>query len=228
MSERDTERVESEAPPEVGAPVEEYSPDQYWEDEPDELPPRPRRRLFTRLTGALLGVLLLASGFVAGVLIEKGQSSGGTAASPVAGRGGNGSAAAARRAGGGGAGFAGGQGGGGGTTGQVSTLRGSTLYVQDDQGNTIKVTLAKGASVSRTNGSSVRAIHPGDTVVVQGTQAGDGSISASSIRATAASLGSGALAQLFGGQSGGAGQAGGTGGRSAGTSGGGSGPPGGG
>ncbi|MDQ6796230.1 MAG: hypothetical protein M3067_15705, partial [Chloroflexota bacterium] len=48
--------------------------------------------------------------------------------------------------------------------------------------------------------SSVRGIHPGDSVVVQGTQRTDGSIRASSIRATAASVGgAAAISQLFGG-----------------------------
>ena len=49
------------------------------EDEPlDELPPRPRRRLLgagaSPVPLALLGVLLIACGFIAGVLVEKGQS----------------------------------------------------------------------------------------------------------------------------------------------------------
>jgi hypothetical protein len=81
----------------------------------------------------------------------------------------------------------------------VSNVRGRTLYVQDTQGNTIKITLPAGAGVSRTTSRSVRAIHPGDSVVVQGTQRKDGSIRASSIRATAASVnGSAAISQLFG------------------------------
>jgi len=60
--------------------------------------------------------------------------------------------------------------------------------------------LPAGAGVTRTTNSSVRAIHPGDSVVVQGAQRKDGSISATSIRATAASVGgSAAISQLFGG-----------------------------
>ena len=44
-----------------------------WLDEPEELPRRPRRRLLTPLPLALLGVLLIACGFIGGVLVEKGQ-----------------------------------------------------------------------------------------------------------------------------------------------------------
>ncbi|MDX6643785.1 MAG: hypothetical protein QOD76_1747 [Solirubrobacteraceae bacterium] len=208
MSERETERLSQGAPPETTELIDEYAAGQQWEGELDELPPRPRRRLLTPVTGSLLGVLLLAGGFLGGVLAEKGQDSNASAgASAFGGRGAAGLGnAASRRAGGGAAAFGGGQAGGG-TTGQVSTVRGRTLYIQDDQGNTVKVNLAKGANVSRTTGSSIRAVHPGDSVVVQGAQAGDGSISASSVRATAASLGGGgALAQLFGGGQSGGGQ----------------------
>jgi hypothetical protein len=168
----------------------------------DELPPRPRRRLFTPVTGSLLAVLVAACGFVGGVLIEKGHAGGGTsgAAGAVGGRGAGGFGARAAGARGQAAAFPGGQAGAGGTAGQVSSVRGSTLYIQDTQGNTLRVTLPAGASVTRTTTSSVRAIHPGDAVVVQGSTRHDGSIRASSIRATAADVGgAAAISQLFGG-----------------------------
>jgi hypothetical protein len=116
--------------------------------------------------------------------------------------------------------------GGSATVGQVSSVRGRTLYVQDTQGNTIKVALPTGANVIRTTTSRVGAIHPGDTVIVQGSQGANGTVNASSVRATAAGAGataggggsragsgnaSGAVGALFGsGQSsgGGNGQAG--------------------
>src|ERR1700757_4922390 len=50
-----------------------------WAQESAELPPRPRRRLLGAGGNprqlALLGVLLLACGFIGGVLVEKGQTS---------------------------------------------------------------------------------------------------------------------------------------------------------
>ena len=49
-----------------------------WDEPLEELPPRPRRRLLgagvNPVPLALLGVLLIACGFIAGVLVEKGQS----------------------------------------------------------------------------------------------------------------------------------------------------------
>ena len=55
---------------------------------PEELPPRPRRRLLgaggNPISLALLGVLLLACGFIGGVLVEKGQTSSSAAGSGAA------------------------------------------------------------------------------------------------------------------------------------------------
>jgi hypothetical protein len=175
-----------------------------WDDEPQEALPRrrPPRRL-TPLHGALLAILLVACGFIGGVLVEKGQTSAG-------GGGGGGPAAAfaAARPGGGArpGGFAGFGGGGAGaqaTIGQVTTVDGSTLYVTTTDGTTLKVKALKGATVTRTVSGSVRAIHPGETVIVQGTSS-RGTISATSIRASPAPAGGGgggggAVNQLFGG-----------------------------
>ena len=44
-----------------------------WLDQPEELPRRPRRRLLTPVPLALLAALLIACGFVGGVLVQKGQ-----------------------------------------------------------------------------------------------------------------------------------------------------------
>ncbi|HXE44552.1 MAG TPA: hypothetical protein VN635_05080 [Conexibacter sp.] len=173
-----------------------------------ELPPRPRRRL-TPLTGGLLAVLLVALGFVGGVLVQKGQ--GGSAAAAGGGGAGRLAAALAAARGGGAGGRAGGLfggggsgGPGGGTFGTVTTVQGNALYVTDAQGNTLKVTAAKGASVTRQVDSSVHAIRPGSTVIVQGA-ARRGAIVATSIRATpaGAGVGGGVVSQLFGGGGGG-------------------------
>jgi hypothetical protein len=192
----------AEPAPALDDVAEDYETEQVWDREPNELPPRRRRRLLTPLTGALLGVLLVGCGFLAGVLVEKGQVGGTTAASPFAARGagaragGGGGGGGGGGAGGGAAGALGGQGGAA-TVGQVSTVRGRTLYVQDTQGNTIKVGLPTGANVIRTTTSRVGAIHPGDTVIVQGSQGANGTVNASSVRATAA----GAAATAGGGGS---------------------------
>jgi hypothetical protein len=188
------------------APVEDAD----WLDTAGELPPRPRRRVLAPVPLALLGVLLVACGFIGGVLVEKGQTgssgtgaSGGLAARLAALRGGpgaTGGASATSSAGG----FSGRLGRTTGasrpTIGQVSYVDGRTLYVENTEGNTVKVRTSAGSTVTKTVTSSVKGIHPGETVVVQGTVDSRGTIAASSISVGAAGgFGSGLGAALFGG-----------------------------
>jgi hypothetical protein len=210
-----------EQEPSAYAPPEQ---DEDWLESSAELPPRPRRRLLSPAPLALLGVLLTACGFIGGVLVEKGQTSSsnasaGGAASLISSRlaalrggsssagaapGGSGSAAGASGAGsagsaGGGQRAAFGLGGGGAgrpVSGQVAYLAGSTLYVTDAEGNTLKVKTSPATTVTKTVKASVKGIHPGETVTVLGASAANGSVSAESI-----SVGSGGtgLAALFGG-----------------------------
>jgi len=201
-----------------------------WLEEPpeDELPRRPRRRLLSPVPLALLGVLMIAGGFIAGVLVEKSQNSSSTAssaaglASKFAGLRGKTSGAtgggAAGLSGGGsaGAGFFGRSAGagaaGGATTGQVAYVSGSTLYVTTAEGNTVKVTTSPSSTVSKTVKTNVDGIHPGETVLVTGSAGAKGVISAESIRVGAVG-GGGGLSALLGGSSTGASGSGG--GRSA-------------
>jgi hypothetical protein len=91
------------------APVPEQED---WLEEPNEseLPGRPRRRPLTPVPLALLTVLLVACGFIGGVLVEKGQTSSsgaganGAFAARLAGLRGSASAAGVSTAGGSGAG----------------------------------------------------------------------------------------------------------------------------
>lgn len=189
-------------------PDADYEPaeeENEWLDDESEPPRRPRRRLLTPIPLALLAVLLIACGFIGGVLVQKGQ--GGTA-SPSGGASGfpsglaalkgavPGAAGGTSSAGGsgakGGAGAIPGIGGAGGsvTTGEVAYVRGSTLYVTDSQGNTVKVRAAAGSKVTKTVSTKANSIHPGATVVVLGSKAKNGSISASSISVSAAASGS--------------------------------------
>jgi hypothetical protein len=187
-----------------------------WLDEPVELPPRPRRRLLGQganpVALVLLAVLLIACGFIGGVLVEKGESSSSSsgAASSLASRfaalrGGASSTSARSGAGAGAGGFAGafagaGAGGTRPTAGTVAYLDGSTLYVTNDEGNTIKVSTSAATSVNKTVKASVAGIHPGETVTITGASGSGGTVNAESI-----SVGSGGgLAALFGaGKSGG-------------------------
>jgi hypothetical protein len=184
-------------------PAEEQ--DDEWLDEPEELPRRPRRRLLAPVPLALLAALLIACGFIGGVLVEKGQggttSASGAASSglasrfaalkgaaPGAGAGAGASSAAGSGSKGGAGAFPGlgGSGSGGVTTGEVAYVRGNTLYVTDSQGNTVKVNASAGSKVTKTVSTKAQSIHPGSTVVVLGSKASNGSISATSITVSSA------------------------------------------
>ena len=67
--------------------------------------------------------------------------------------------------------------------GNRPAIKGTTLYVADASGNTVKVTASSGSRVTKTVSSTITfgAIHPGDSVVVRGTQQGNGTIAADSI-----------------------------------------------
>ncbi len=176
-----------------------------WEEDSEQLPRRPRRRLLAPVPLALIGVLLTACGFLGGVLVEKGQSSSssssatgaaGLASRVAALRGGSSSSASRSGAAGALAGAFGGAGAA--TTGEVSFIHGSTLYVSTAEGNTVKVSTSAGSSVTKTVKSSVKDIHPGETVVVTGSKGTNGAVSAESIRVGSSGAGGG-LASLFGG-----------------------------
>ena len=166
----------------------------------EELPRRPRRKLVTPVTALLTAVLIAALGFIGGVKVQK--SSGSTAPSSS-----SGFAAARARFGGGTAGGAttpgGGFGGGGGSTdatvGTVANVDGKSFYVTDSSGNTVKVKTNGNSKVTRTAVSSVAEIHPGDTVIVQGSKASSGTVTAASVIATAKNAATGGLGALFGG-----------------------------
>ncbi|HTE59854.1 MAG TPA: hypothetical protein VK631_05845 [Solirubrobacteraceae bacterium] len=172
----------------------------------EELPPRPRRRLATRWTVATSVVILLALGFIGGVLVQRGQQPAAAGAGPQSAAGaGAGQGFGAGRMGQG-AGAAPGEGGGTApVAGKVSSVDGSTLYVTTDQGTTVKVRTTSSAEVTRTAKSSVGAVHPGDTVVITGSTAASGAVAAAQITATASGVTPGGFGGgRFGGQQGGA------------------------
>jgi hypothetical protein len=143
----------------------------------DDLPRRPRRRPVTPVTVALAAVLIGALGFIGGVQVQK-RSAPTTAAAALRG---------SARQGTGQGGFAPGGGGqaAGATVGQVANVKGSTIYLTDADGNTIRVRTNSNSKVTRTAVSTPGAVHPGDTVIVQGTTSKSGTVTASQIVATA-------------------------------------------
>jgi hypothetical protein len=198
-----TQDAPTDTPIETGTLEYDTEPEHEWlEDEPEELPRRPRRKLLSPVPLTLLVILLLAGAFFAGVQVEKGQSSstgtsGGLPSGLAALRSrlgaGTAGASSSAKATGASSGFPGASGAGGGfpgtgglsgagvTTGEVSFASGNTLYVTGSEGNTVKVSAPDGTKVSKTVTTNVHGIHPGDTVVVTGSKNNNGSVSASSI-----------------------------------------------
>jgi len=175
-----------------------------WEPEDDEpLPKRPRRRFVTPVAAALAGALVAALGFIGGVEVQKGQDdgSGGNAAAAQASAGAGGGGSGRGGFGGGGRGQFGGTGGATGqsapTVGSVANKTGSTLYVKDSDRNVVKVKTTSHSKINRTASTSAGAIHPGDTVIVQGTTSKNGTVTASQIQATASGA-TGGLGGPFG------------------------------
>jgi hypothetical protein len=166
-------------------------PDLEWYDEgepgvggtdgPDTLLPRQRRKLLTPVSSGLLAVVLIAAGFIGGVQVQKHQDGDSAGAGGPRGAGG-GAGFAARLAQGG---TASGSAGSAATAGTVANIKGSVLYVTSADGTTIRIKTDDNAKVTRNASSSVGAVHPGDTVVVQGTKAASGTVTATSITATA-------------------------------------------
>jgi hypothetical protein len=146
----------------------------------DQLPARPRRKLVTPATAGLATVIIAAAGFAGGVEVQKSSATTSTGAAAGAGAG-------ARPAG-----FAGGPPGGGAsgsaTAGKVKSKDGSTLYVTDADGNTVKVTTTSNSKISRNASAGAGAIHPGDNVVIQGMTASNGTVKATSVSATASGV----------------------------------------
>jgi hypothetical protein len=150
----------------------------------EELPRRPRRTLATPLTAALAAVLLAALGFIGGVQVQKSSADSPSAAGSGFARGG----ASPSDAGG----------ASGATLGTVANVDGKTLYVTDSSGATIRIKTTSNSKLARTAVAKVGAVHPGDTVIVQGTKSSTGTVTATSVTATAKNATSG-LAGRFGG-----------------------------
>lgn len=183
----------------------DYGLDDDWEADEEPLPKRPRRRLVTPISATLAGALVGALGFIGGVEVQKSQDDGssggsGTAAAFASAGGGGAARGSFGRGGGAGPQSAGGPGGAqnNATVGSVANKKGSTLYVKDSDGNLVRVKTTSHSKINRTASTTAGAIHPGDTVIVQGTKSSSGTITATQIQATSSSATSG-LAGLFGG-----------------------------
>jgi hypothetical protein len=148
---------------------------------------------------ALIAVALVAAGFWGGSTLQKNHGSG-----SGGGTGGNAAAFLSRLRGAGGAtgasgatGATGASGAGGfsfptsAATGTISVVDGKVLYVLTSSGSLVKVTLGTSTSITRNAKSTAVGLRPGDTVVVQGSTATNGDVTASSVAATAPGVSSG-------------------------------------
>jgi hypothetical protein len=141
-----------------------------------------RRKRMPMLTLALIILAAAAAAFIGGIEAQKhwGKSSAASngipsaVAAAFAGRGFPGGTSSPGGAGGGfPAGF-----GGNATTGTVTLIKGTTLYVTNAAGTTVLVKTSARSRVTKSVSGSVKTIHPGDSVTVTGSQSKDGSISA--------------------------------------------------
>lgn len=160
------------------------------------LPARRRGKALTRAGTVLAAVLIAALGFLGGVQAQKTQDDSAGTGAPGGFPGGR------LPVGAGGAPTGGDAQGSGATVGEVSSVDGSTFYVEDASGNTIRVRAGKKAKVSRNAVADADEIHPGDTVVVQGRTASSGTVVAATVVATASNAESGAGLLGFGGAGG--------------------------
>ncbi len=128
-------------------------------------------------TLVLLALLIAAGAFWGGAAAQRSQGTAG---------GGSGlgrrlaAADLARRALGGGAGPT--------ASGIVTVIEGRTLYLTGANGAIVKVVLGASTTIARDAGVTQSALRPGDTVVVEGTKASDGTVTAASVSATAAGV----------------------------------------
>ncbi|MET8622441.1 hypothetical protein ABZW30_01550 [Kitasatospora sp. NPDC004669] len=176
-----------------------------------ELAAPPRRKL-PWLSLVLAGGVIATGAFAGGVWYQQGQAPSGKSSSPRAaaagapaagGYGGQGGQGAGRRGGQGQGGQGqGGQGQGGQpgfARGTVKAVDGSTVYLTDASGNTIKVTTADSTKVQLNKEGKVADLQPGQSVTVVGTPDSSGGYNASQLVEGAAGGGG------FGGGGGGGG-----------------------
>ena len=136
-----------------------------------------------KTVAGLAALALAAAGFYGGVEVQKhqadGASGGGAGTGPSANAGGPPSAT-------GGAGTAASSSAAT-TTGTVTSAKDGTLSVKTSDGTTVKVRTTSDATVTRNAETSATQVHPGDTVVVQGKAASNGTVTATRVSASSGS-----------------------------------------
>lgn len=170
-----------------------------------------RRRAVTPLTRGLLAVVIAGGAFLGGVLVERSQAKTTSSSALPAGVPANiaalfGGARTSTTVAGAGAG-AGGTTGATQTFGTIKLVDGKNVYVSDAQGNVVKIATNAKTKITVSQAASIARLKPSTSVIVQGTTATDGTVTATSISQTAAGggLGGGGFPSFGGGAPPGAG-----------------------
>jgi len=173
-----------------------------WYPEHDELPRRARARLLTPLTVLLMLVLFAACGFIGGVLVQKQQQTTATVVGAAAStRLGTGATGASGASGGFGGRFSSLLGGGAGsraTVGTVTNIDGRKLFVTTAAGTMVEVVTTPESKVTKSVSVGSKSVHPGDSVVVSGIKASNGTVTASSVSDSGSAGSAGGISSLFG------------------------------
>jgi hypothetical protein len=119
--------------------------------------------MIKKLTVTFAAVALAAAGFYGGVEVQKHQGTA-SAGGPPAGGGATSSASSA-------------------TTGTVTSIRNGVIHLKTSDGTTIKVKTTATSKVTRNARTAAGQVHPGDSVVVQGTTAANGTVTATQVSA---------------------------------------------
>lgn len=173
-------------------PIDSVDPEAAMEKEHDDLATLLRKREHAkpnRFTYVVLGLLIVAVGFGAGAWAQSkwGASSSAGGGLPDFAAGGNfpafggAGAGTGTDTGTGTGGFAGGGFGGGATFGTVKLVDGSTLYITDASGNTVTVKVPNTATVTSQETVALSDLAAGDTVIIRGETADDGTVTAQSV-----------------------------------------------
>ena len=173
-----------------------------WYPEHEELPRRARARLLTPLTVVLMLVLFAACGFIGGVLVQKQQQTTATVVGAAAStRLGTGATGASGASGGFGGRFSSLLGGGAGsraTVGTVTNIDGRKLFVTTAAGTMVEVLTTPESKITKSVSVGSKSVHPGDSVVVSGIKASNGSVTASSVSDSGSAGSAGGISSLFG------------------------------
>jgi hypothetical protein len=185
-------------------PITDIEPDPALVDELQ------RRRAVTPLTRSLLVLVIAGGAFLGGVLVERSQVKTTSSSALPSGVPANiaalfGGARTSTTVAG-----ADGTTGASSTFGTVKLVDGTNVYVSDAQGNIVKVTTNATTKITTSQPASITKLKPSTSVIVQGTKAADGTVSATSISQSSAGggLGGGGLPSFPGGAIPGGGAAG--------------------